>query len=47
MTDLVARLTLPENLYWAWLKARRLYEPGDVWFDEAELACFEANLDEE
>jgi len=47
MTDLVARLTLPENLYWAWLKARRLYEPGDVWFDEAELACFEANLDSE
>ena len=39
-----ARLTLPENLYWAWLKYRRHLEFGDFWYDEAEVARFEGNL---
>ena len=43
-SEFVDKLTLPENLYWAWQKARRFYEPGDVWFDEAEVSAFEANL---
>ena len=37
--EFVRKLTLPENLYWAWRKAQRFYRPGDVWFDEAEVAA--------
>jgi len=41
------QLTLPENLYWAWLKVRNAFRNGDSWFDELELAKFEANLEAE
>lgn len=41
------RLTSPENLYWAWGKVRRYYETTDAWFNEAEVAAFEVNLETE
>ena|ERR1039458_1782328 len=41
------RLTSPENLYWAWGKVRRYYRTTDAWFNEAELAAFESNLETE
>lgn len=41
------RLTSPENLYWAWGKVRRYYETTDAWFNEAEVAAFEVNLEAE
>jgi len=45
--DFLQQLTLPENLHWAWEKAKRCYYPGDGWFDEGAIARFEANLDKE
>jgi len=45
--SLIDKITNRENLYWAWEKAKYFYKPGDVWFDEIELAGFEANLEEE
>lgn len=32
------------NLRWAWEKVKRASVPGDVWFDEVEVASFELNL---
>src|SRR5207302_11026596 len=32
------------NLRWAWEKVRREATPGDIWFDEVELAGFEMEL---
>ncbi|HNX48946.1 MAG TPA: RNA-directed DNA polymerase [Thermoanaerobaculaceae bacterium] len=46
-SEFVDRLTLPENLYWAWQKAKNFLKPGDVWFDEMDVARFEANLGQE
>ena len=43
----IERLTLPENLYWAWHKLKNHYRVGDVWFDEAEVARFESCLHSE
>jgi hypothetical protein len=34
------------NLRWAWEKVRREAAPGDVWFDEVELAGFELELEQ-
>ncbi len=47
LMPLEQRLAIPENLYWAWLKYRRHLQYGDFWFDEAEVARFEANLKHE
>jgi len=33
------------NLRWAWEKVRREATPGDVWFDQVELAGFELELE--
>lgn len=33
------------NLRWAWEKVRREARPGDIWFDEIELAGFELELE--
>jgi len=41
------RLLLPENLVYAWRKARRLYQMADGYIDRAELAAFELNLEQE
>ncbi|WP_298243534.1 hypothetical protein [uncultured Bradyrhizobium sp.] len=38
---------LPENLIWAWRKARHLYQASDALHDQAEVAAFELNLDAE
>ncbi len=40
-------LILPENLLWAWRKARKCYRMADGLFDQAELAAFELNLEAE
>ena len=41
------RLTLPENLIYAWRKALQLYRMADGYVDRAELAEFEINLERE
>lgn len=33
------------NLRWAWEKVRREATPGDIWFDEIEMAGFELELE--
>lgn len=40
-------LLMPENLLWAWRKARRCYRMADGLFDQAEVAAFELNLEAE
>lgn len=47
MNILFQKIVEPNNLYWAWEKARNIYKPGDIWYNELELAGFEANLTEE
>lgn len=39
------RLLLPENLNYAWLKAKRLYQSADGYIDAGELAAFEIDLE--
>jgi hypothetical protein len=39
------RLLLPENLNYAWLKAKRLYQSFDGYIDTGELAAFEIGLE--
>ena len=39
------RLLLPENLNYAWKKAKRLYSMSDGYIDQGELANFELNLE--
>lgn len=39
------RLLLPENLNYAWLKAKRLYQSADGYIDAGELAAFEVDLE--
>src|SRR5689334_7098334 len=40
-------LLMPENLLWAWRKARRCFRMADGLFDHAEIAAFELNLEAE
>ena len=40
------RLLLPENLIYAWRKAKNLYRTSDGYIDRAELANFELNLEQ-
>ena len=39
------RMLLPENLNYAWLKAKRLYWMADGYIDNGELAEFELDLE--
>ena len=39
------RLLLPENLNYAWLKAKKLYRTADGYIDNGELAEFELDLE--
>lgn len=39
------RLLLPENLNYAWIKAKRLYQTTDGYVDTAEIAEFELDLE--
>lgn len=41
------RLLLPENLIYAWRKAKKLYQGADGYIDRAEIAAFELNLENE
>jgi hypothetical protein len=47
MGKLIERIIEPENIQGAWKKAKNSFQVGDIWFDEMELASFEANLYEE
>ena len=38
-------LLLPENLLWAWRKAKRAYRMADSLYDQAEVAAFELDLE--
>lgn len=40
------RLILPENLYFAWQKAKRLYHSSDGYYFRGELSEFELNLEQ-
>src|ERR1700735_3749410 len=39
------RLLLPENLYYAWRKAKRLYRMADGYINQGELLEFELDLE--
>ncbi|MCG8004357.1 MAG: RNA-directed DNA polymerase [Candidatus Thiodiazotropha lotti] len=41
------RLLLPENLVYAWRKAKKLYHMADGYIARAEIAAFELNLESE
>lgn len=42
---LLDRLLLPENLYFAWMKAKRFFFTPDGYIDRGEIAEFELNLE--
>jgi len=45
VSSFLEELTGQLNLRWAWEKVRREAKPGDIWFDEVELAGFELELE--
>jgi hypothetical protein len=45
VNDFLKEVTDQLNLRWAWDKVRREATPGDIWFDEVELAGFELELE--
>lgn len=47
MSEIIDLITHHDNLRWAWKKAKMAYQIGEIWFDEIELAGFEANLSNE
>ena len=47
MISLIRQIVNRENLLWAWNKAKTLYRPGDIWFNEISVSNFEANLGNE
>lgn len=47
MRVLLAQLLLRENVYWAWQKVRHAYSFDRTWYDELELAEFEATVDDQ
>jgi hypothetical protein len=44
---MINKIAQPANLYLAWAKLKKALKPGDMWFDQIELARFEANLESE
>jgi len=42
----IERLTLPENLIWAWRKVRQTYRSSHEWLDELAVADFELMLEQ-
>lgn len=40
------RLLLPENLNFAWIKAKNLYRTADGYIDSGEIAAFELDLEQ-
>jgi hypothetical protein len=47
MMDPIRESVRPENLYWAWEKAKRIFVSDAAWFDDLEVARFEGELDKE
>lgn len=47
MGRIIEKITETENLHWAWKKTKNSFLVGDIWYNEIELASFEANLYEE
>ena len=45
MGEFLDSVTDQLNLRWAWEKVRHEASPGDIWFDEVELAGFELELE--
>lgn len=45
MSHFVDEMSDQLNLRWAWDKVRREATPGDIWFDEVELAAFDIELE--
>lgn len=45
MGEFLDSVTDQLNLRWAWEKVRHEANPGDIWFDEVELAGFELELE--
>lgn len=45
MSNYKELLTLPENLIWAWRKAKAMYRAFDALHDQAAVSAFELNLD--
>lgn len=45
MASFLATVADQLNLRWAWEKVRNEAQPGDIWFDEIELAAFELELE--
>src|SRR5688572_30874924 len=39
-------LTLPENLVWAWRKAKKLYAMADGIYDQRKITEFDLNIEE-
>lgn len=44
MGKLIEKIIETENLHWAWKKVKNCFQVGDIWYDEIELASFEADL---
>ncbi|MFD2602623.1 RNA-directed DNA polymerase [Flavobacterium suzhouense] len=45
--NILNKITDHNNLYWAWLKVKSFYKPGDIWVNELEVAQFELDLSNE
>lgn len=46
MGEFLDAVTDQLNLRWAWEKVRNQAQPGDIWFDQIELAGFELELEQ-
>ena len=46
MSEILERLLLPENLYWAWKKAYRLYSQVEGIFERLDVSAFELELED-
>lgn len=47
MSYLIEKMTLSENLYWAWEKIASEFRACGGWYDEIELESFGANIEKE
>lgn len=45
MSEFLDKVTDQLNLRWAWEKVRHQAQPGEIWFDEIELASFDLKLE--
>jgi len=47
MRDWIGNISSADNLFWAWSKAKQMFDFGDSWVDARELSRFEGNLNNE